>query len=208
MRKNTYRPIIALLLLFLPAHLNAQSKGGYVVGLNLSTLEMKADNLTIPPKRTVNVHFGGTMEFRMARHIAFRPSLLLSAKGSDFTIDTTRISLSPVYLQAPLHIVFSLGPEVLSLQLYAGGYVSAGIGGYKIVGAEELKELKYNGGKTGDLRPFDVGYSFGAGFNINGFIICARYEESITDISHSAITGSEMKNKVIVISISSLFALK
>jgi hypothetical protein len=58
------------------------------------------------------------------------------------------------------------------------------------------------------LKPFDIGLNFGAGINIKGLMISAQYGIGLANLSPVTIGDSEMKNKVIGISISSLFARK
>jgi hypothetical protein len=58
------------------------------------------------------------------------------------------------------------------------------------------------------LKPFDIGLNFGAGVNIKGLLISAQYEIGLANISPVTTVYSEMKNKLIGISISSLFAGK
>jgi hypothetical protein len=200
------KPVLTFLFLLVSLLAGAQFKAGYVFGINLSTLKIKADNLNTSPKPTFNIQFGGAMEFRIRRNFVFQPALLLSAKGSDYMIDSVDVSLSPVYLELPLNFVYSIGKEKFSVQFYAGPYFSAGIGGYKIVGGDPLQQMRFSYGNSGDLKPFDIGFNVGAGVNISGFIISARYVEGLANISNSAITGMEMKNRAVAISVSSLFA--
>jgi Outer membrane protein beta-barrel domain len=206
--KKFHSPVFCFLLILIPLYSGAQLKAGYVFGVNLATLDMKGENLLIPPKTTVNFHFGGSIELPVAGNLSFQPELLFSAKGSDYNIDSTSISLSPIYLEAPVNLVYSIGTGIIRLQLLAGPYGSIGIGGYKIVGKDQLQYLKFNNRSTGDLRPFDYGFNFGAAICIKNFTISARYEKGLANTGNSQVLGSEMKNKVIAISVSSLFAFK
>jgi hypothetical protein len=82
------------------------------------------------------------------------------------------------------------------------------VGGYKIEPGGELKNISFGSGKNTDLKPFDIGLNFGAGVNIKGLLISAQYGIGLANISPLTTDDSEMKNKVIGISISSSFAVK
>ena len=47
--------ILASLLILISVQTSAQKKIGYVFGINLATLDINAQNITTPPKTTVNI---------------------------------------------------------------------------------------------------------------------------------------------------------
>jgi hypothetical protein len=197
----------ALAILFILAFSDAYSqlKPGYIFGMNLSTLKLKTEGLSSDPDTQIGVHYGAIFEIPVNNHFTFRPELILSAKGSDYEIDSIYHSLSPVFIEIPLLAVCTFGSDVFKFSLFAGPYIACGMGGYKIVGEGELKNLKYGSGGNKDLRPFDFGFNFGAGLTIKRMLISAQYGIGLANLSPDTSGGSEMKNRVIGISISQAF---
>lgn len=201
--KSNLKYALAIFLTVTFAEINGQIKSGYVFGLNLSTMTLKYKGISYDPETPVGIHFGGFLEIPVIGNFAFKPSLLLSAKGSDYVIDTLDVSISPIYIEVPLNILYSFGSDVVRVSLFAGPYFACGIGGYKIVSGGELREISYGSGLNDDLRPFDIGLNLGAGINIKGVLISFQYGLGLENISPVAAFDSEINNKVIGISISS-----
>jgi hypothetical protein len=199
---------LAILLMVSFTDAQAQIKPGYIFGLNLSTVTLKTKGISSKPETPAGIHFGGFLEIPIKGNFALQPGLLLSAKGSNFKIDSTEFSLAPVYLEVPVMVVYSFGSDAVKISLFAGPYFACGIGGYKIESEGGFKYLSFGSGENKDLKPFDIGLNFGAGVNIKGFMISAQYGIGLLNILPSTTTDSEIKNKVIEISISSLFAVK
>lgn len=194
-----------IILLVNSGFLQAQIRPGYIIGINRSTLEIKSADLTKKPETITGIHFGGALDIPINKNISFQPNLLFTAKGSNFTFDSTEYSLSPIYVEIPVYLVFSTGSDYIRLQLSAGSYVACGVGGYKIVSGGQLQDLRYGSGSEKDLRTFDAGFNFGAGIYFGGFVISVRYEIGLPNLMPSSSPATEMKNKVLGISLSSLF---
>jgi hypothetical protein len=198
-------PALMIFLLVAITGMQAQVKPGYIFGLNLSSVNLKTAGLTSKPDTPVGIHFGGSLEIPVNSNFSMRPCLLFSAKGSTFKIDSVEITLSPIYIEIPVLAVYSFGSEMVRFSLYAGPYFAFGMGGYKIRTGNEIQNLSYGAGEKNDLKPFDAGLNFGAGININGFLVSAQYSIGLANISPASSSDSVMKNKVIGFSISSLF---
>ena len=206
--RNNLKPVFAIFLTIAFTDAHAQIIPGYIFGLNLSTVTLKTKGLSTKPETPVGIHFGGFFEIPLESNLSLEPSLLFSAKGSNFKIDTVDISLSPIYIEVPVIAVYSFGSDAIKISLFAGPYFACGVGGYKIESGSELKNISFGSGKNNDLKPFDIGLNFGAGINIKGLLISAQYGIGLSNLSPVTLYVSEMKNKVIGISISSLFARK
>jgi hypothetical protein len=98
-----------------------------------------------------------------------------------------------------------LGSAEVKITLFASPYFACGIGGYKIEPGGELKYIRFGSGKYNDFKTFDYVLNFGAGVNIKGLLISAQYGIGLANVSPLITPDSEMKNKVIGISVSSLF---
>jgi hypothetical protein len=187
---------------------NAQIKPGYIFGLNLSTITLKSNSINTNPNMPAGFHLGVFLDIPVKGNFTFQPALVFSAKGADYTIDSVDISMAPTYMEIPLIAVYSFGSDAIKISLFAGPYFAGGIGGYKIVSGGPLSDLNFGSGANDDLKFFDIGLNFGAGVNIGGLFISAQYGIGLVNISPVTTDDLEMKNKVIGISISSLFAAK
>jgi hypothetical protein len=202
--KNYLKSEFAFFCIFVFTGMHAQIKSGYTIGLNLSTMTMKTSGKILETKALPGIHFGEVFEISINDNFALQSSLIFSAKGSIYKIDTAEYSLSPIYFEAPVISVCRFGSDALKIALFAGVYIAYGIGGKM----ESGENISFGSGENNDLKPFDIGLNFGAGININGLQVSAQYGLGLTNISTVRSVESVMKNRVIGISVSSLFAGK
>ena len=188
--------------------IHAQIKPGYIIGVNLSSMTLKTKDLSLNPETLSGIHFGGVFQIPLNNIFSLQPGLLLSAKGSNYKIDTADISISPIYFEIPVMAICSFGSDAIKISLFAGPYLACGIGGYKIISGGEMTNINFGSGENDDLRHFDAGINFGAGVNIKGLMISAQYGIGLANIAPVSAIDSEMRNKVIGISFSSLFSNK
>jgi hypothetical protein len=200
--KNYLKTALAILFMVAFTEMNAQLRVGYVFGMNLSTMTLKSNGINYDMETPAGFHFGGFVEFPLTDNFALRPALLFTAKGSNYEIDSLEVTLSPIYIEVPVNALCSFGPDEAKVSLFAGPYFACGIGGYKIVSGGSLKDINYGSGGNDDLKQFDVGFNFGAGVNIRGFLISVQYGIGLANISPVTTFDTEMKNKVIGFSIS------
>jgi hypothetical protein len=204
-KNSCFRIAFFCLLMLSVADLSAQIKAGYKFGLNLSTVSLKTDRPASKPEMPPGVHAGAIVDIPLNNTFSFQPGFVFSAKGSNFTIDSVDLSLSPVYIEIPLNAVCTLGSHAVKFMFFAGPYFAVGIGGYKLISGGELNNINYGSSEKSDLKTCDFGFNIGTGVNINGFLISAQYGFGLTNLASSP---DEMRNKVIGISISSLVAGK
>ena len=202
------KPAFAIILALSFTSTLAQVKTEYVFGLNLSTITLKINGVSSKASTPAGIHFGGFIEVPLNGRFTLQPGLLFSAKGSDYKVDTIEYSISPIYIEVPVIAVYSFGSDVFKISLFAGPYFACGVGGYKLGSGAGIENIRFGSGKNHDLKPFDIGLNFGAGINIKGLLISAQYGIGLANISPMASADTEMKNKVIGISIRSSFAGK
>jgi len=188
--------------------MQAQIIPGYIFGLNLSTITLKSNGINSRPEMPIGIHFGGFFEIPFNDNLALQPVILFSVKGSNYKIDSVAYSLSPIYIEVPINAVYSFGSDVIKISLFSGPYFALGVGGYKIEPGGELKKINFGSGRNNDLRTFDFGLNIGAAINIKGLLVSAQYGIGLSNISPVTLDDQEMKNKVIGISIRSIFPNK
>lgn len=68
---------------------------------------------------------------------------------------------------------------------------------------EESHDICYGEGEDSDMKPFDFGLGFGAGVDLNGFIISLQYELGLANLA--PVDDTEMKINVFGFSLAYLF---
>jgi hypothetical protein len=192
---------MTILFTFALTEIHAQFRSDYVFGVNLSTLTIKNNGVSYSPKKSIGFHFGVFYEFQFNKNFSLQPSFIFSAKGTDYKIDTLEFSIAPAYIEVPINASFSFGSRVVKVSLFSGPYFAYAFGGYKMESGSVFKSISYGSGKNHDLRPFDIGFNLGASVKINSIQISIQYGIGLTDISPVRTSATEMRNKVIGISI-------
>jgi hypothetical protein len=190
------------LILILPAlslAMSAQMTSGIKIGINLTSMTIKSNGISIKPETPIGIHFGVNYEIPLKRNFSIITGFVLSSKGADYKIDTVDISLAPAYFEIPVSMAYSFKIKAIRISLFAGTYSACAIGGYKIVSGNEFKYLNFGTGENNDLKYFDFGFNFGVGVNFRRYVISAQYGLGITEVS--PVNDMKMKNKVIGISI-------
>jgi hypothetical protein len=199
--KKISKITLALLLIFAFANLNGQIKYGAKAGLNFSTMTLKYMGLSIDPKTLVGFHIGGYAEFPIIENLSIQPGLLISTKGTKYDFSSEKGTISPVYLDVPVNLMYSfnINPKIPKISVFTGPYFAYGIAGkYKI--GDESSSISYGSGDDYDLKPFDMGINFGAGMTFNKIFVSLQYGIGFANLSPATSVDMEMKNRVFGIS--------
>lgn len=196
---------LAVFLMIAFTSVNAQIKSRYTGGLHLSSMALNIKGLSSNPTTPFGFHFGWTFDLPVIGGFKFEPGALFSAKGTDYIVDSVSHSLSPIYIEVPVNAVYTFGSDNVKISMFAGPYFACGVGGTIWESGYSLEDLKFGTGKDKDLKLFDIGLNFGLGVSIKTFIVTAQYEIGLTNVSPDKTDNSEMKNKVIGISVSTSF---
>ena len=177
------------------------------LGLNVSTAHLPV-NYAGPYTRRAGFEAGLTSNVQFG-HFAFQPSVLFSQKGyatsgNQISIDTPvtydeQVRLN--YLTVPLNLAFTLGKDGQGLQVFAGPYVSA------LLGGNYARQIHVAGGYlggpaletelTGKVKPadivsdsdneysrrFDMGLQAGIGYRLGGFQLQAGYSLGLRNLA-------------------------
>jgi len=182
-------------------------KGGFNLSdmsINDKTEEFNPDITSIP-----GFHFGLTTEIPLNNYLIFEPGLLLSSKGAEAEILEVmgygmNYKLYLLYLDIPLNfkVVYPLDDN-FKIFGSVGPYAGIGLYGlaqltYRDGSYEETDEEEISWGSDpdeDDIRRFDTGISFGAGFEYKSVIIGAYYDLGLANIAANR-ENMTMKNRV------------
>ena len=197
--------VLAVLLAISTVDSHAQLTTGQVVGFNFTNIDLNDGGEAVEADGATGIHFGLTLPLAVTDYFSVLPGLQFSSKGSSYSIDTTDISIAPIYIEIPVNLTIYIGSENFGFPIIGGTYFSCGVGGTKIVDNGEAGDILFGSGESKDLRLFDIGINMGAGINIKGFLISARYEMGLANLSPVASAATEMKNRVLGISLTTSF---
>jgi hypothetical protein len=203
-KKNHLIAALVLSFMMVSPDIYAQIKPGYMIGYNVSTMKSQTSGTSFEAETMTGIHIGIISEIPLIDNLTLQSGLIFSAKGSIYKMDTTEVTISPIYLEIPFNAKYSIGSDIVKIFLFAGPYFACGVGGNKETGGE-LRNIKFGSGENDDLKYFDIGFNFGAGVNIKGFRISAQYGLGLANISPGAAAYLEMKNEAVGISLSSFF---
>jgi hypothetical protein len=198
---NYLKSALTFIFIFALTEIHAQFRSDYIFGVNLSTLSIKNNGVSYYPKKSAGFHFGVFYELPITKNFSLQPSFLFSAKGTDYKIDTLEVSIAPAYIEVPINASFNFGSRVVKVSLFSGPYFAYAFGGYIIKSGNIFKSISYGSGKNYDLKPFDIGFNIGASIKIKRYQISIQYGTGLSNISPVRTSDTEMKNRVIGISI-------
>jgi hypothetical protein len=191
--------------------LQAQVKFGPKAGMNLSTMTLKSSGISFDPKMLVGFHAGLVSEIGLTDNLKLQPGILYSSKGSKYELtlfeESFDFSMVPAFIEVPLNVLYSFGQGETKFNIFAGPYFAYGIGG-KFKSDGETEDIIFGTSEDDDMKPFDIGVNFGAGVNIKGFLVSAQYGLGLANLTTEDTGDTEMKNKVIGISVAYLFGVK
>jgi hypothetical protein len=205
--ENSLKSVLAIFLVFAVTNLHAQVKFGPKVGLNLSTMTLKSGGLSLDPKTKVGFHIGGIFEIPLKGNFALQPGILYSLKGSKYKVDTEEMSIAPNYIEIPVCAVYHFGAGAVKISPFAGPYFAYAIDGKTKSGGESAN-IKFGSENYDDMKPFDIGLTLGVGVHISSLLISAQFGLGLANLSPVTTDDTEMKNRVIGISLAYLIGGK
>lgn len=207
--KRSQLSLLAICFVFI-TNLHAQINYGFKAGFNASTMTLKVDGVGLNPKAVLGFHAGFFAELQANDQFSIQPGLLVSTKGSKYHLpgDELDLILSPTVIEVPVNglLKFSMGSA--KFLAFAGPYLSYAIGGtyYLSDGKDEGSEnLSFGEGEEKDMKPFDIGFNFGAGIEINQIQFSIQYNLGLNNLAPVTTNKAEMKNRSTIISVGYLF---
>jgi len=184
--------------------LSSQVKSGYRWGINMTTMSINYQGKKIKAETPFGVQFGGNYEIPLSKNYAFLSGFIFSSKGTDYKINNLDYSIAPAYLEIPANFVYKFGRRTTRLSLFAGPYFAAAFGGYK--SDDGYKILALGSRESKDLKVIDFGFNAGIALSINSHVFTVQYGTGLRNVSPKY--DMEMRNKVIGISLSTLWSIK
>ena len=198
--------MFSLIIIFFidSSDLSAQVKSGYRWGINMTTMSINHQGNKIKAETPFGVQFGGNYEIPLSKNFAFLSGFIFSSKGTDYVINNVDFSIAPAYLEIPANFVYKFGRRSTRLSLFTGPYFAAAFGGYK--SDDGYNTLTLGPQESKDLKVIDFGFNAGIALIIYSQVFTVQYGTGLRDVSPK--NDMEMRNKVIGISLSTLWSIK
>jgi hypothetical protein len=189
-KKATMKKGLLLLFVFVGAAtiVSAQARFGIKAGINVANQNVKLSYMGFTAdqdgKAIVGFHVGGIAEVPLGTSFAFRPELILSGKGSNFTStdddgNTGTAKIRPYYLELPLNIVYRHSFPT-GVKLYGGAGPSLA---YGIFGKAKSGAVSDDVFQDGGYKRFDFGINILGGVELqSGLTFSANFTPGMSNI--------------------------
>ncbi|MFN8241008.1 MAG: outer membrane beta-barrel protein [Bacteroidales bacterium] len=195
-RLNQYL-VFAVLLLVSNSRLSAQFSPGQIFGINFSSTRMNIDGVKFDHAALPGINFGTYTELKVTRDLSIQPAILFTSKGAVYKTDTTETTFSPVYLEAPVMVMYKSNSGFFRIILGAGSYMAVGVSGYVLEQGKENRDMRFGNAMECDLKPFDFGARLCAGITLGNLTILATFERSYINLAPGDRPLSDIRNNVV-----------
>jgi Outer membrane protein beta-barrel domain len=200
-------------------------------GVNLANISITNDGDVDDHSMLTSFHAGVSGDIKIAPFLFFQPGILITGKGSKTrsgsTDDATyfRATTNPIYVEAPLNLIFKTPAAPLRFFVGGGPYLAVGVAGKnktegKFLGAAFSSEDKIRwsdddpttldyeeGAGYGIMKKFDYGLNATAGVETKFLVISAQYGHGLAKLQSGSNSSADDKNKHRVFGISVGFKL-
>lgn len=210
----TYTAIVLISLIGIQS--KAQSFG-IKGGLNLANLHVSGADEIPGTKNHPGFHIGGIVDLPINDILSLETGIFYTTKGMNTEFEDLAISLISKtklsYLEVPvsLRAALEIGTDSY-LYGSVGPYFGIGLNGkvestFSYQGETETmeEEVIWGNEDDSDLKRFDMGLTFGAGFQFNSVLLGLSYDLGLSNILAYQEDGSGLKNRVFKISVGYLF---
>jgi hypothetical protein len=174
---------------------------GFSAGISLSNMDIKVDNESTSGTSKVGLQAGIVLDAPIGSHFAFQPELNFVQKGTKDHDATSNIDskLNVNYLELPLHIVYKTNQSPNHFFVGAGPTLAYAISGKASItsnGGTSSSDLKFGSSDTDDMKPFDFGVGFVAGFEVkSGIRFSANYTLGLSNLAPGSNNNGTLKNR-------------
>lgn len=194
MKTNLKIVIVALVLIFTGASLNAQEKkvtAGVKAGMNLSTITGDADGAD----SKFGYHVGVTIDYEFSKNLFILTGIEFTTKGAKENVEIpteynwgydAKISINPMYLQVPIHFGYKLDIASETKMVFRGGpYIAYGVGGKAKLTSKYTGNEKVNIFRTDGYKNFDFGFGLGTGVEYKKYAFNVGYDFGVINIDNT-----------------------
>ena len=176
----------------------AQTLVGITAGSSFSNVKITSGGFSILPKMKTGITAGLVVDAPLSADVHFRTGLNFVQKGYTMKEDVAKETFSINYLELPLNVVYNANGFFIG----AGPSLSYAISGMDKIhfsdgSVEDEKEKIEFGSNEEQIKPFDFGANFTAGYKTkSGFLITGNYTMGLSNMSNSGLDVPDEKTKI------------
>jgi Outer membrane protein beta-barrel domain len=175
-------------LMFSAASAQKSIEFGIQAGAVLSSYKMTQENVSVSSDSRIGFNGGVFAAYHFTPNISFRPELNYTMLGGNLTQGGYTMKSTYSYLRLPLNVIYHMQEEQ-GLFVGAGPTLAYGLSGKNTAssgGQEESSDIHFGSGTNDDLKPFEVGLNFLAGYRLQqGIIFTLNYNFGLNNIANS-----------------------
>ena len=164
-----------------------QPSFGITAGATFASYKVTASGISITSKTKIGFTVGITSSFPMGKAFSFEPALNYLQKGGTIKQDNTTDKSTFNYLELPLNIVYNARSLKGKFFAGAGPSLSIGLSGkdkYDDGTNHETTDIKFGSSDNDDLKSFEAGINFLAGYQFKGgFLVAANYNAGLSNVA-------------------------
>jgi hypothetical protein len=171
MRRTHALAVATALVLGMAAEARAQTEIGVKAGLTFATISESnlSPNFESKTGFAAGVHFG----FPIGTNFMIQPEALITQQGAGISDSDGEIKLN--YLQVPLNLRLNFGSGSVRPFILAGPYAA-----FKL--SCDIDD-SFDDDCDNDISGTDYGFDFGGGIRFSNFLLEARYNLGLADVS-------------------------
>ncbi len=177
---------IAFIALIITGTISAQTRFGIKGGANLANWTVKFNGEKDDEyKSRTGFHFGAVIDHSLSENFSIQPNLLFVSKGSGIEHEDHTDKAVVSTLDIPINFLYKAPAG--SGKFFIGGGPNFGFNlGGQIKSDEEEDEDLEIGSDVGQLKGFDFGLNFLAGYELaSGLFISANYTPGLTNLQNA-----------------------
>lgn len=171
MKTFIYTLTCAFALIF-TTNLSAQLSVGGRIGLNLATVNIEQDGVSVEPDSKAGLQIAGLVNIGISENFSIQPELSFIQKGYKFETEIfgtkSEDKLLLNYLEVPIHAKYGFGGEKIKAFVMGGPSLGFALGG-KVEscfdGTCDSEDLEFS--DDDGFNRFELGLSLGAGIGLN-----------------------------------------
>jgi hypothetical protein len=183
---------------------------GIQAGAAFAKATSKYGDIKMTMDMKAGMTFGMLLHNDISDYFAIQPALNFIQKGgvNEESGDKTTITMN--YLELPVNFLYQSKNNGKG-RFFAGGgpsfgYAMGGKGKYEYNGETEEEDIKIGSGDDDDMKPFEFGVNFLAGYQLaGGLFFSAGYNVGLNNIMAGATDDASLKNQYFNLRIGYLF---
>lgn len=200
--KTSVKILLVITLVLSSTYTQAQTRFGIKGGLNLASISLKSEGVSLDTKALAGINLGFISEFTLNDNLFLQPGLLFSTKGSKYKISD--LSFNTNNIEIPINLLYKFGTGSTKVFGFAGPYIGYAVSGkYSSEGLSS--DIKFSGDNK-DMNAFDLGLNIGVGVEVSNLQISAQYGLGLVELNSD--NSGSLKNKVLGLSVAYLFGGK